>query len=407
MRKILLGTSALCAVAAAGPALAQSASEPVKLGFGGYWNSAYGYLVQQSGGVHGTKRADDIGTDAVIQIKGSTKFDNGLTAGVMVQLRAENQVPAASVSPNLTTATPDTIKKSYGYIGSDFGQIRIGDDDDARRQKALTAPVAGGGDLFGANTPDMSFFNGGPGTNTTMKTISTTKRVSRLAYFSPTIAGFSFVVSYAPGGEKGGQEQSSEPINTPTNLVNAINNEVSGAIGYSGKFADISLDAYVGASSGHRVISTGTLASSGTGNGIRTGANNPTAVGGGAVVGFGPFKFGGAYERLYDRDLPNAPSATVAGAHQSRNTFDVGPEFIAGPFSVSVDWTRGLWQNVNGSSSGTLDTISLATDYVLGPGVAVGAAIEFNHWHNPGAASGTSLASGTGTALMTGVAFNF
>ena len=404
MRKILLGTSALCAVAVAGPALAQSASEPVKLGFGGYWNSSYGDLVSQSGGTKGTHRSDDINTDAVIQVKGSTKFDNGLTAGVMVQFRAENLVPSVAVSPTQANSTPDTIKKSYGYIGSDFGQIRIGDDDDARRQKALTAPIAGGGDLFGANTPDMTMFNGGPGTNTTMKKLEGDKRISRLAYFSPTIAGFSFAVSYAPGGEKGGTGEANAPTNTPTNGISTINNAVSAAIGYSGKFADISLDAYAGGSYGHRVVTAATVTA--TGGASQTGRNNPNAIGAGAVVGFGPFKFGGAYERLYDRDAPNS-TATVAGGHQTRNTWDIGPEFIAGPFSVSVDWTRGLWQNINGNSSGKLDTISLATDYVLGPGVAVGASVEFNHWNNPSAASGTSLASGTGVAILTGVAFSF
>jgi outer membrane protein OmpU len=404
MKRILLGTSALCAVAATGPALAQSASEPVKLGLGGYWNSAYGYLVSQSGGTKSTHRSDDISTDAVIQIKGSTKFDNGLTAGVSVQIRAENLVPATSNSPTAANSTPDTIKRSYGYIGSDFGQIRIGDDDDARRQKALTAPIAGGGDLFGANTPDIAFFNGGPGTNTTMKTISTTKRVSRLAYFSPTIAGFSFAVSYAPGGTKGGIGEANAPTLTPTNGINAINNEVSGAIGYSGKFSDISLDAYAGGSYGHRVIATTAT----TGAGIRTGANNPVAVGGGAVVGFGPFKFGGAYERLYDRDLPNS-TTTVAGAHQTRNTWDIGPEFIAGPFSVSIDWTRGIYGNINGNSSGTQDNISLATDYVLGPGVSVGASVAWWHWRNgnTGVTNTSSLAPGSGVSLMTGVAFSF
>ncbi|MGH6742647.1 MAG: porin, partial [Bradyrhizobium sp.] len=133
MRKILLGTSALCAVAMAGPAFAQSANEPVKLGIGGYWNSAYGDMVSQSGASKNGKRSDDIETDAVLNFKGSTKLDNGLTVGLSVQMRAENQVPSAAVSPNLSTATPDTIKRSYAYIKSAFGEVRIGDDDDARR----------------------------------------------------------------------------------------------------------------------------------------------------------------------------------------------------------------------------------------------------------------------------------
>ena len=93
MRRLLLGTSALCAGSPAGPALAQSASQPVKLGLGGFWNGGYGDLVSQSGAGKANKRTDDIMVDAVINITGSTKFDNGLTAGVMVQLRGENLVP--------------------------------------------------------------------------------------------------------------------------------------------------------------------------------------------------------------------------------------------------------------------------------------------------------------------------
>ncbi len=170
------------------------------------------------------------------------------------------------------------------------------------------------------------------------------------------------------------------------------------AVGYSGKFADISLDAYAGASYGHRVLATP------VGNSV-TGRNNPSAVGGGAVLGFGPFKFGGAYEQLYDRDAPNN-TATVSSGHQKRNTWDVGPEFIAGPFSVSVDWTRAVLQNFEVNSSAYNDVISLATDYVLGPGVSVGAAIDYTHFHN-NAATPINGASYSGLALLTGVAFNF
>src|SRR5260221_13106257 len=116
MKKILLGTSALCAVAVAGPAFAQSANEPVKLGIGGYWNSAYGYMVSQSGLNKNGRRADDIDTDAVINIKGSTKLDNGVTVGASVQLRGQNQVPGAAPSPHLTTPTPGRGKRSLPHI---------------------------------------------------------------------------------------------------------------------------------------------------------------------------------------------------------------------------------------------------------------------------------------------------
>src|SRR6266481_618362 len=130
MKKILLGTSALCAVAVAGPAFAQTANEPVKLGIGGYFNTGYGAMISQSGASKNGKRTDDIDTDAIINIKGSTKLDNGLVVGASMQLRATNQIPSAANSSDLTTPTGDTVKRSYVYITSDYGEIRIGDDDD-------------------------------------------------------------------------------------------------------------------------------------------------------------------------------------------------------------------------------------------------------------------------------------
>jgi len=294
------------------------------------------------------------------------------------------------------------VKRDYGYIRGSFGEFRIGDDDDARRQKAMTAPVAGGGAMFGANTPDFWYANIPGGlTNTTMRQISTSKRVARLLYYTPTIAGFSFAASYAPGGEKTGSATSPNfPDLTPTNGLNIINNEVSLAGSYTGKFGDFSLDAYVGGSTGHRVRAA-------PNNNQMTGRDNPTAIGGGGVVGLGPFKFGGAYEYLRDRDI-----AAVGGGHQTRNTWDVGGEYLIGPFSVSLDWTRGIYQNLNGNSSATLDMVSLAGDYILGPGISIGAAVNYSDYktsaaHPAGTADGSTLNPYSGVAIITGLAIGF
>jgi outer membrane protein OmpU len=400
MKRILLGSSALCAVALAGPAFAQTANEPVKLGLGGYWNSAYGDIVSQSGVSSKGKRHDDIQTDAVLNVKGSTKLDNGLTVGASIQIRAQDQNPSAAVNPALNgVASPDTIKRSYGYIRGAYGEFRIGDDDDARRQKALTAPCAGGCGLFGANTPEFIFGNNGVGTNSTQKALEAQKRVSRIAYFTPTIAGFSFAVSYAPGGEKG-SSGAVEPNTSVNQGTNVINNAVSIAGGYSGKFGDFSLDAYAGGSSGHRVRAAAV-------NSNITGRDNPVAVGGGAVVGFGPFKFGGAYEYLYDRDLP-ASTATATSGHQARNTWDVGGEYIIGPFSASLGWTRGIYQNIDINSSARLDVVSLATDYVLGPGIDVGIGVDFTHQtSSAGAASANSGGNYNGLSIMAAMGIGF
>jgi outer membrane protein OmpU len=400
MKKILLSTSTLYAVAIAAPAFAQTTNEPVKLGIGGYFNSAYGYIVSQNGAGKNGKRADDIDTDAILNFKGSTKLDNGIVVGASMQLRATNQNLAESSSPTLsTTGSPDTVKRSYAYIRTDFGEVRIGDDDDARRQKAMTAPIAG--PLFGANTPDIIFSNGPGLTNTTMRKLEAEKRISRLAYFTPTIAGFSFAFSYAPGGEKGGTGSGNAPNNTPTNNVAAVNNAISAAGSYSGKFGDFGLDAYVGGSAGHRMYAAP------VGNNI-TGRNNPVAISGGGVVTWGPFAFGGAYEYLYDRDTPNN-TATVSSGHQARNTWDIGPRYTMGPFSVSVDWTRAILQNRDVNSSGINDVFALSTDYVLGPGIDVGVGVDYSHYKSNASVPANQIggASYSGLTLMagTGIAF--
>jgi outer membrane protein OmpU len=408
MKKILLSTSTLYAVALAAPAFAQTTNEPVKLGIGGYWNSAYGGMVSQSGASKNGRRTDDIDTDAILNFKGSTKLDNGIVVGASVQVRATDQQPTTNVDPALNgTATPDTIKRSYAYIRTDYGEIRIGDDDDARRQKAMTAPVAG--PLFGANTPDLIFANGSLGlTNTTMKKLEQEKRVSRLAYFTPTIAGFSFAVSYAPGGEKGGTGNANAPsltqTNNPAGTQGFINNAVSAAGSYSGKFGDFGLDAYAGGSFGHRVQPGPPF---GNGGANVSGRNNPTALGGGGVVTWGPIAFGGAYEYLYDRDAPQAFVGGIGG-HQKRHTWDVGPRYTIGPFSASADWTRAILQNVNGNSSAYNDVVSVVGDYVLGPGIDVGAAVDWTHYRP--SASGAAAINGTsytGVALMAGLGIAF
>ena len=98
----------------------------------------------------------------------------------------------------------------------------------------------------------------------------------------------------------------------------------------------------------------------------------------------------------------------MTSGHQKRNTWDIGPEFIAGPFSASVDWTRAILQNHDVNTSAYNDVISLVADYVLGPGVDVGAAIDFMHYHtNATGAAQVNGSSYTGVALMTGVAFSF
>ena len=76
---------------------------------------------------------------------------------------------------------------------------------------------------------------------------------------------------------------------------------------------------------------------------------------------------------------------------------------------MSVDWTRAILTNAEVNASGINDVISLAGDYVLGPGVDVGAALDFMRYHSNGG-PGNQANNGpsyTGVAIMTGIAFSF
>jgi predicted porin len=232
-----------------------------------------------------------------------------------------------------------------------------------------------------------------------MRKLEQEKRISRLAYFTPTLAGFSFAVSYAPGGEKGGIGNANAPNLTVTNNANAVNNAVSAAVSYNGKFGDFSLDAYAGGSTGHRMVTNAAVVAQPN---LRTGRNNPSAIAGGAVVGFGPFKFGGAFEYLNDRDLP----VSAASGHQTRKTWDIGAEYIIGPFSVSLDWTRAILANREVNAGATNDIFALAADYQLGPGIDLGAGLDYTRYKTSAAAP-ISGANYNGLALMAGLGIAF
>src|ERR1051326_5824437 len=107
MKKFLLGTTAFVAVAAlGGGAYAQSASEPIKLGLGGYWRGAAGAWGNGTGDVQKKNHRQGLLQDSVAIVSGTTKFDNGLGVGVSFQFRGEGANSVASPGDQ------DTVKRS-------------------------------------------------------------------------------------------------------------------------------------------------------------------------------------------------------------------------------------------------------------------------------------------------------
>ncbi|HZS84404.1 MAG TPA: porin [Stellaceae bacterium] len=371
MKKFLLGTTAVVAVGAfSGGAFAQSAGEPIKMGIGGYWRGAFGQVIDQSACNSGTnascnKHHQAMQEDTLVDFNGSTKLDNGLTVGVHIQLRGE-----------AAKTTSDTEKRSYVQFKGNFGEIRFGDQDDARLTMALQAPSAGS--LFGVNSPFFSITGNPVGSNTTSLPIDE-KRAQRIAYFSPTIAGFSLGLSYAPDSRKGNITGGTLPTDNDAGQ-NSQHWDV--ALGYDNKFGDFRLQAFAAASGTHQEAPRAAGAP----------LESPYAYDGGVQVAWGPFAVGGDYELVRNHRTTSAVAAGTGGGGLNDHVFDVGALYTVGPFSVSADWSRGLYKGFAGTAGGvctfacsataSLNTEELIFNYVLGPGISLGAALQLDQYRS-------------------------
>jgi predicted porin len=387
MNRKLFGTTALIALGGfAGGAMAQSTGEPIKLGLGGYWRGAGGQLLTDSGKAGTNHHGQGFQQDSAIYISGNTTLDNGLNVGVMVQFRGEGA----------NTATPagtvqDTVKRSYVKFTGNFGEVRFGDYDDARLTMGQTAPSAGS--LFGVNSPWFAFTNSPVGTNSTTLPIDT-KRAQRIGYFSPRIMGFQLGATYAPDSHKGNLS----PFNAhgagafPTDNDPGQNSQAySIAANYDNKFGDFRIQAFAATSQTHQEAPR-------TGS---NGVNSPRAYDGGLSIGYGPFAVGSTIEKITNT---RSIAAGANGPNLNDRVFDVGALYTVGPFSTSVDWSRGYYGGfgalggANITSLGTVagvagasgsvasnavnDVYEIIFDYVLGPGISVGAALEYDSYRS-------------------------
>jgi outer membrane protein OmpU len=225
MKKILYGTTALVAASlAAGQA---DAASGLKLGITGFYRGAMSAVIggdsavgpafssplPAAGATTGAAGFGGYGRtsggfrqEIRLNFTGETTLDNGLTAGVLVGINGENLLAVGSHT------TPQ--KRSYADFKGKFGDIRFGESESADTTDCVVDP----GNVtanFGVNSPNESFANGGRGsgfptiTNTTIGvapfgSIGTCygveSRGTKIGYFSPSLGGFTFGITYTPSG---------------------------------------------------------------------------------------------------------------------------------------------------------------------------------------------------------------
>ncbi|MEQ8284227.1 porin [Thalassospira sp.] len=319
MKKILVASSALVAVAFAGQA---SASEKISLSVGGYMEQWIGVADQDVGA---SKNAFQ--SDTEVHFSGSTTLDNGIEVGAKIELEGEGG--------NSGTM----IDEQYLYVNGGFGQVKLGAEDGAAADMGIAAPAVGpvgvsDGDM--TNWVDLAFLP---------DTVPAGGDAKRLTYYTPSLGGFKAGISYA-------DDNSSENNDT----VATGDSRVSAGVEYKGDFDAVSVAVAV------------TGEHQGEGEWYSVGAN----------VGFGAFTVGASAMRR-DAEFGYGENVTAnigTGTGGNRTTadddthFDVGVSYAMDAASVSLTYAYAEDdQNNDASGSDEVSALDLGLAYTLGAGV--------------------------------------
>ncbi|MSO69948.1 MAG: porin, partial [Alphaproteobacteria bacterium] len=275
MKKFLLGSTALVAAGMIAGGTAQAENKPIGVSIGGYYQSAFAVVDQQSdtGELADAFSSTAMGQDVEINVFGESTFDSGLTAGFK-----------AVIEGNPSADDSSSFDERFVFFRGAFGQIRVGATESARQEFISWAP--GGAGIFGVNTPFFIF--GNPG-NTSFYAVRTyddglgSEDSMKAVYFSPSFSGISFALSYAPSN--GGQDQ-----------YGANTREVAGQLldqmSAAAAFEHAGDDFKIRVSAGYETYNLDKCAAALTSQNCE---DSPTSMNTGGTVSFGKFSVGGGY----------------------------------------------------------------------------------------------------------------
>jgi outer membrane protein OmpU len=350
-KTILLGTTALFAAGLVMGGAAQAAEEPITAGIGGYFKTAMGFVSQDNadGELADAQLSNGFANAVEIGVGGSTTLDNGITAGFDVQLDSAG------------------FDERHVFFSGSFGLIQAGQLEGVRQQMTNFAPGAAAAG-FGVNTPHFLFGAGGSvGSVHTYNNGLGDEDAGKINYFSPTFNGFRLGLSYAP------DDVASAGRGTTTNGLGDVQGNRAIAAEFSNDFGDFSIR--VSAGYEDHTLETCNINAAGVAVALaaRTTADqncqdNPSTIAFGGTVSFGEFAIGGGY--LETEQVGN----TATGSGRTREDMELGISYASGPMTLAMQYGQGDLDDVAGLTD-QLSIYELQAQYVLGPGVILGAAL--------------------------------
>ncbi len=310
MKKILLGTVAVCglAVAAAAPAKA----EGLELGISGMF-IGYGVYNNQDEMTGVETRGFDLRKETEVHFTGETTLDNGLTVGVVVETNLDRADNA------------DIVEESYAYISGGWGRFNLGEEEAATYLLQVAAPSADA-NIDGIQ-PEINSFNYltlvstaaapavgvGHVAGTQLGYDQTvTGYANKITYFTPVFSGFQAGISYTPALSEAPQNGLA-PITANKNA--GFDDAVEVAVRYEGTFDEIDLALGGGFSQVDREIS-----------GVGLDKRDVWNIA--ADLNWGPFGLGLVYKE--DNN----------GISSNGNTdiFVVGLDYVTGPYTFGASY---------------------------------------------------------------------
>ncbi|WP_299436756.1 porin [uncultured Rhodospira sp.] len=345
MKKVLFGTTALIAAAAfAGTAHA----EKIKLSIGGKQEVFFGAGdVNDEGGE--TWASTGMATDTELYFTGSTTLDNGITVKAIIQLEAEDNGDR--------NADEQAIQMSGG-----FGALQLGQRQGYVGQMQFNATDAGGVIGWDEYWGWTEFAVGHVEPYYTSDDLS-------VSYVTPSFFGFSLATEYAPdnaGNDDSGFEDWNNTGSSYKDLFGigaAFDNEFSGV----GIHADFTYQHQFGVGA----------------------VNDRALIRGGAAVSYMGFELGGAYGVW-----------AVDGDDNDMEHWTVSASYANGPYGVA--FVYGDSHIDAGANDVDSQSFMFSGNYVLGPGIDLGAAVFHGNEDTP-----AGVADRETTGVLFGVGLSF
>ena len=354
MKKLLLSTVAVTALAIAAPAIADESGVKLEVGGGA---SVYGVWVDSE---NNNARDFDMLRYTEVHFSGETTLDNGLTVGAHIETGADNGDGFA-------------IDESYLYMQGSWGRVNLGAEDGAAFLLQVAAPSAD-------SNVDGVRQEIGPFVNANLQNLDYDQDVSgksdKFTYLTPVFSGFQAGVSYTTA-----LENSRSQGTTLDNTTDEIGDIFDLAARYEGQMDQVGLT--VGAGYTH-------------GSAEQVGAEDRKVWNAGIDLDIGAFGLGVAY---MDDNGPTSSSNPEGTNNDDVTTWVLGADYTTGPFTLGASYMNQ--DNEVGTDTDT-DRYTGGVVYSYGPGMSFRGSVSYADFD-----STTNTADTDETAVLLGTQVDF